>query len=152
MRIETPQFIVNVEGAIFRKGRYLIIVRGAEESHAPGALSLPGGKVEYDEIGEEVLERVLKREILEEVGLKVDVLAYVESKAFVADDGEPVVDVVFLCAYLQGEPAVTLPDEVADVRWMTPQEVLAHPETPPWTRQSIEKAERVRLLERVNAS
>ena len=38
-----PLFIVNVEGAILRGERYLMIVRGEAESHAAGTLSMPGG-------------------------------------------------------------------------------------------------------------
>ena len=39
------KYTVNVEGAIVKDGRYLMIVRG-EEEYAPGGLSFPGGKVE----------------------------------------------------------------------------------------------------------
>ena len=41
----SESFVVNVEGAIEKDGRYLMIVRGADVAHAPGALSFPGGKV-----------------------------------------------------------------------------------------------------------
>ena len=139
-----PLFLVNVEGVIVRGARYLMTVRGDGESHAAGTLSVPGGKVELDEIGDDVLERALRREIREEVGLEVSAVTYLESKSFVADDGEPVVDIVFLCGYKEGEPAITQPDEVAEFRWMSAREVYRHPKAPPWTRRSIEKAEAVR--------
>ena len=48
-----------------------MILRGEEEGHAAGTLSMPGGKVELNEIGNDVLEIALKREIREEVGLEV---------------------------------------------------------------------------------
>ena len=145
MTSERPLFIVNVEGAILRGERYLMILRGENESHAAGTLSMPGGKVELDEIGNDVLETALKREIQEEVGLEVSDMGYLESKSFVADDGERVVDLVFLCSCEEGEAIIGDPEEVAEVHWLTAQEVYAHPKTPPWIRQSIEKAERVRL-------
>ena len=63
-------FVVNVEGAIERNGRYLMIVRGRDESHAPGALSCPGGKVEATDGPENALELTLIREISEEVGIE----------------------------------------------------------------------------------
>ena len=63
-------FVVNVEGAIERNGRYLMIVRGPGESHAPGALSFPGGKVEPTDEAENELESTLRREISEEVGVE----------------------------------------------------------------------------------
>ncbi len=138
-----PLFIVNVEGAILRGERYLMILRGEKESHAAGTLSLPGGKVELTEIGDNVLEKALEREIREEVGLEVLTIRYLESKSFVADDGEPVVDIVFLCSCEEGE-AVTGDAEVEALHWLTAQEVYAHPKTPSWIRQSVEKAEKVR--------
>ena len=39
-------YIVNVEGAIVRDGRFLMAVRSEQEAHAPGTLALVGGKVD----------------------------------------------------------------------------------------------------------
>ncbi len=74
-------------------------------------------------------------------------LDYVESKTFVDDAGTPVVDVVFLCRHRSGTAAPFDPAEVAEVLWLTAEEVLRHPRTPPWTRRSIERAERKRFGE-----
>jgi ADP-ribose pyrophosphatase YjhB (NUDIX family) len=138
------KYIVNVEGAIVQHGRYLMIVRG-EEEYAPGGLTLPGGKVEGAGDGEDVLEETLRREIAEEVGLEVhDEMAYVRSNSFVAE-GEPVVDVVFLCRYRSGTATAADPGEVAAVRWLTFADAIAHSETAPWTRLSLELAEKVRV-------
>ena len=63
-----------------------------------------------------------------------------------ADDGEPVVDVVFLCRYKAGTPKVSEPGEVAAIRWMRAEEILEHPQVPKWTRRSIELAERKRVV------
>ena len=139
-----PLFIVNVEGAILRGERHLMILRGERESHAAGTLSMPGGKVELDEVGEGVLETALKREIKEEVGLELSNTRYLESKSFVADDGESVLDIVFLCTCEEGEAVIGDPEEVAELHWLGAQEVYAHPKTPPWIRRSIEKAEEAR--------
>ena len=54
------------------------------------------------------------------------------------NDGTPVVDVLFLGEYEEGEPEITDPDEVAEIRWMTMDEILAHDKTPPWLKNSIE--------------
>jgi 8-oxo-dGTP pyrophosphatase MutT (NUDIX family) len=139
-------YIVNVEAAIYRDGRYLMIVRGQEESHAPGGLALVGGKVEDAGNTSGILEATLRREVSEEVAVELQAeIEYLESNAFVADDGEPVVDIVFLCRYASGTPAIADPGEVAAIRWMTPEQILADPAIPPWTRHSIERAERTRL-------
>lgn len=138
------RYIVNVEGAIVKDGQYLMIVR-AEDEYAPGGLTLPGGKVEGASHLDNILEETLHREISEEVSLEVhDEMAYIRSSAFVAD-GEPVVDVVFLCRYKAGTAVAADPCEVAAVRWMTAGQACAHPETPPWTRRSLELAEEKRL-------
>lgn len=140
----SDRYIVNVEGAIFKKGRYLMIVRG-EQEYAPGGLTLPGGKVEGADNLEDILEETLHREIVEEVGLEVaSEMVYVRSSSFLAD-GDPVVDVVFLCRYKAGTAIVADPDEIAAVRWMTAEEAIAQPETPPWTRLSLKMAESKRL-------
>jgi 8-oxo-dGTP diphosphatase len=136
-------YIVYVEGAIIKDGRYLLVVRG-EEEYAPGGLNFPGGKVEGAGNADDVLEETLRREIAEEVGLEVHAeMAYLRSSAFLAE-GEPVVDVVFLCRWKAGMAIAADPAEVAAVRWMTAAEAIAHSETPPWTRLSLELAEKVR--------
>jgi 8-oxo-dGTP diphosphatase len=145
--MESIWYIVNVEGMVVRPtdGRYLMVVRGAGESYMPGALAFLGGKVEGTTSEDDVLEETLRREIREEVGVEVaEEMMYVESHSFVAE-GDPVVDVVFLCRYKSGEAIAADLNEVAAVRWMTAQEILDRPETPPWTRQSIELAEKKRI-------
>lgn len=143
-RPELPLFIVNVEGVVRRGARYLLTVRSDAEPHAPGTLALPGGKLEPTDPPSGTLEAVLERELLEETGVRAENFRYLESKWFMTDDGEAVADVVFLCNYKGGELTVGDPDEIAEVLWLTAAEVLAHPKAPPWTRATIQKAERLR--------
>lgn len=90
-------FVINVEGVIERDGQYLMIVRGSNESHAPGALSFPGGKVERTDGPGNALESTLRREVLEEVGVEVsERMTYLESRLFDMDDGRKVLNVLFL--------------------------------------------------------
>jgi len=138
--------IVNVEGAIVRDGRYLLVIRGAGESHAAGMLSLVGGKVEDTGDTANILEVTVQREIREEVGIEISDIIYVHSTAFVTSANESVVDVVFLCRWSMGEPTISDPDEVADIRWMTANEILTNPDTPDWTRNSVRRAEKMRNL------
>ena len=72
-------------------------------------------------------------------------LKYVRSSTFTMDDGTPVVDVLFRGDYTTGEPWITAPDEVADIRWMTAEEILAHESTPPWLKSDIKLVEAARL-------
>lgn len=142
----THLYLVNVEAAILKDEQYLMVIRGEHEAHAPGVLTFPGGKVEDAGLADGILEATLRREILEEVGLQVDTeMIYLESKSFLGDDGQAVVDVVFLCRHASGAPVITDPGELAAIHWLTAQEILTHPKTPAWTGQSIEMAEAKRL-------
>ena len=135
---ELPSFVVNVEGVVSDGDRYLMAFRSEQETHAGGTLALAGGKVEGTDTPE-VLEETLRREIREEVGVEVDDLVYVESHSF--GSAPPCVDVVFLCRYVSGAPRAVDPAEVSAVQWMTLEEVLAHPRTPPWIAHSLTQAE-----------
>ena len=135
------RYILNVEAVIVDGDRYLMILRGAHEAHAAGTLGFPGGKVEPDAPADGVLEATARRETREEVGLEVGDLTYLRSTAFTADDGDPVVNVVFLGRYRGGTPAAAAAEEVAAVKWMTAAEVLADPAAPPWTRATVLAAE-----------
>lgn len=64
-------FIVNVEGAIKKNDKWQIIERSEKEEHAGGMLSLVGGKVDIEGSSSGILEKSVKRKILEEVGVKV---------------------------------------------------------------------------------
>lgn len=105
-------FIVNVEGAIFKENKWLFIERSKKESHAGGMISLVGGKVDLEGDSIDILERTVKREIFEEVGIEIkDTVHYVQSTSFVTDKGVNVVDIVFLCEYATGEAYPNSPNE-----------------------------------------
>jgi 8-oxo-dGTP diphosphatase len=138
-------YIVNVEAAIYRGDKFLVIVRGVEEFQSPGALALPGGKVDIVGALDAILEETLRREVREEVSVEIEPgLQYVESKTFLLDTGYPVVDIVFLCRYKGGEPQIRDPHEVQSIHWMSAQEILNLPDAPEWTRRSISLAEELR--------
>lgn len=138
-------FIVNVEGAIYKDDKWLIIERSKKEEHAGGLLSLVGGKVEQEGNTSEILERTVKREIYEEVDVLVKgQLTYVHSTSFIADSGENVVDIVFLCEYESGKAIAKSPDEVESVKWLTAQQVYEHPNAPDYLKESIKRAENMK--------
>ena len=110
-----------------------MIVRGHTDEHAAGVLAFPGGKVEAEVGTDNVLESAVRREVLEETGVTVSAeLEYVRSTAFALPDGTPVVDVLFLGSYLIGEPHIASSNEVADIGWMTADEILENDRTPSW--------------------
>lgn len=132
---------VNVEGAIYKDDKWLMIERSKKEAHASGTISMVGGTLEFNKNTQNALEENLKREVMEEVEIEIEnVMRYVESKTFIADDGQEVLDIVFLCKYKSGE-AKTKSDEVANFFWLTTEEIIAHPNTSPWIKQSMELAD-----------
>ncbi|MBS4203628.1 NUDIX hydrolase [Lederbergia citrea] len=134
-------FIVNVEGAIHRNNKWLLILRSEKEEHAGGSLSLVGGKCEIEGNSSDILERTLQREIFEEVGIEVTDLRYVNSSSFVTDSGLNVIDIVFICHHKSGEPFAKSTEEVDDVIWMTTQEILSHNGLPTYLKENIKLAE-----------
>ena len=144
--MDNLSYIVNVEAAIYKNDKWLIIKRSEKEEHAPGLLSMVGGKVETKTDENNVLEETLRREIMEEVGVEVSkTVYYVESKSFISDEGQAVIDIVFLCKHKSGEPKCISADEVSEIYWMSSVEILEHKSAPIWLKESIEKAESIRL-------
>ena len=138
-------FIVNPEGAIWHEGRYLMVVRGAEEDHAAGVLAFIGGGVEKSEAMDNILEATLRREILEEVSIEISDMAYVMSRLFYVADKTSVMYMIFLCRYHAGRVYINDPGEVAQALWLTPEEIVQHPACPPWMKADIRLVEAQRL-------
>lgn len=134
----TERFIVNVEVIVERDGKYLLIVRSEEEEYGAGWLSFPGGKLETTTPDIRALERTAQRELKEEVGLDVslDDLRYVESHIFFIGE-EAVLDIVMMTSAAIGEPIAMDPREVAGIVWKTPDQILADPDIPEWTQNSV---------------
>lgn len=140
-------YVVNVEAAIYRDNKWLIIKRSEKEEHGPGLLTLVGGKVETHGAQDSILEETLRREVMEEVGIEVsEKIHYLESKSFLMADGQLVVDVVFVCKYKSGEARPVAPEEVGRVYWMTCEEVLNNGKAFTWLKETIKKAEDYRLI------
>ncbi len=138
-------FLINVEGAVHRGEKWLVIERSHKEEHAAGMLSFVGGTVDHEGASADILERTLRRELLEEVGITVqEKMTYVRNTSFVLADGRDVVDIVFLCEWKGGEPFPKSPDEVEAVHWMTTDEVLGHPKTESYFHDNIREADRLR--------
>lgn len=144
-RMDTVKNVINVVGAIYRDDKWLMIKRSEKEEYAPGIIAMVGGKVENG--GEEynILENTLRREVLEEVGIEIgEDMTYVESIGFISKKWGPVVDVIFLCKHEKGEPYPASPNEVAEVYWMTTEEILGNEDISQWIKNCIRKASKLR--------
>jgi 8-oxo-dGTP diphosphatase len=109
-----------VSATIYREGRILLVRRARD----PGRdlFSLPGGVVEA---GETLAEAVM-REVLEETGLIVAPVQLAGHREVIVRDAEGRVErhfviLSFACRWHAGE--ATLSDEVAETRWVAPDDL-----------------------------
>ena len=140
MRREYPDApIAGVGAAIVRKDpdgtpSVLLIRRGTEPLR--GEWSLPGGAVELGE----TLQEAIRREVLEETGLEIEVVDVVEAFDRISRDSEGRVRyhyvlVDFLCRPTGG--ALACATDALEGRWAGPQELAG---LTPLTVQVIHKA------------
>jgi len=134
-------FVINTEAAIYKDGKWLVGVRSKKESEAPGLLSFVGGTVdESDTANVDTLEYALIREVKEEVGVVIEVLDFVNDTSFVSKKGNNVLNVVFLCTTVSGEPKISDTNEFEELIWLTTEEILNYPNVPKWLCDSLKKA------------
>jgi 8-oxo-dGTP diphosphatase len=118
--------ILAVSAAVFRGGRALIIRR----ARAPllGHFSLPGGGVEVGE----TLVAALARELMEEVGIEAEIIAFNRHVEAIFPEGSRIrthfVIASFVARWITGEPR--LGDEVDAVDWIDPVADLPSPTSP----------------------
>ena len=107
--------MITVVAAIIRRGNRILITQRAQDVHLPGLWEFPGGKVEPSES----LQIALKREILEELGVAVQV----EDEFYSTEHHYASRSVrlhFFNCSIIDGEPRSL---EVADWRWVLPSDL-----------------------------
>lgn len=136
----TNYFTINTEAAIYKEGRWLVGVRSANEREAAGLLAFVGGTVEHSDSSNDTLENAVIREVQEEIGIKINVVDFVNSTSFVSKKGNHVVNIVFLCTIKSGEPRISDRKEMESLHWLTAEEIISNPNSPKWLRESVMKA------------
>jgi len=112
---------------IHKNGKYLICQRSPSLKVYPGKWGVPGGGLDIsDYLNAQkttsdawyfAIENSLKREIKEEVGLKVEKPKYLLDLIFIRPDKIPVVTLSYYCAWKSGE--VKLNEENIEHKWVT---------------------------------
>jgi len=119
-----------VTGILIKDGKFLITKRAPTEKAFPNQWTVPGGKLELDDYTKRpkdtsvhwynVFEDVLKREVMEEVGLNVKNIGYLTSLAYIRSDNIPTI-IVSLFADPIGEE-ITLCSALTEYAWVTLEE------------------------------
>jgi len=117
-------------------GRWLMIRRSAHVI-APGKICFPGGTLEP----QEAPEAAAVREVEEELGLRVDLVAKVWD--FLHPE-RPLHLIGFLGRIRSGELRCA-PREVAEALWLSPAEIAADPDVLPYTDRFVEALERATM-------
>lgn len=113
---ETQLYVVAVAAIILREGKVLAMRRAATKNAGAGLWETLSGRVA---LGEEPLETV-KREILEESSLNVEVEAQPFTVYQAKRKNVPMVVIVYRAKYLSGK--VVLSEEHDAYAWLTPEE------------------------------
>ena len=126
---------VVITGIIIKDGKYLITRRSLNKKRFPGKWTVPGGKLEvsdYKDLPKEtehywynVLEKVLKREVKEEVGIEIKNIEYVTSLATIHDDGSPSLVISCIAKYVSGEIKLQ-EDETDKYVWVSLEEAKTY--------------------------
>lgn len=124
MSQEYDKFEVVITAIIVNSdNRYLITRRSKQKRRFPGMWTVPGGHLdahdfslftkETEHYWYNILEKALKREIQEEVGVEIDNVLYVTSLGTVHADGAPSLVISVMADYVSGE--VKLQEEETDL-------------------------------------
>ena len=110
-----PQLAVS--GAIFRDGKVLLVRRS--RSPGKGFYSFPGGRVEFGES----LDTALHREVDEETGLRIQILAFAGWREVLpaAGGGGHYLIMSFAARWTAREPVLN--DEHDDFMWIAPDAI-----------------------------
>ena len=126
---------VAITAIVVKDGKYLIARRSPTKKRFPSMWTVPGGKLEasdYLSLEKDtehywynVLERTLRREVKEEVGLDIKNIEYLTSLATVHKDGAPSLVISCLADYAGGEVRLQ-ESEMDDYAWVTLEEAKGY--------------------------
>jgi len=97
-----------VVGVVLNGDKFLVERRSLDEKIDPGIVCLPGGHVRRNESREEAL----KRELHEELGVKVKGLRFICKNFYVASNGERQNAYCFLVTAYEGKPVCKSAKEI----------------------------------------
>ena len=125
--------IIAATAVIVKDGKYLITKRSLDKKAFPGKWTVPGGRLEIlDYVNEpkdtsehwyNVLEKLLRREVIEETGLEIKNIRYLTSMTFMRGE-DPVLVVSLYADHDSGD--VVLNEESVDHAWVNLEEAKSY--------------------------
>jgi 8-oxo-dGTP pyrophosphatase MutT (NUDIX family) len=122
---------IAITAIIVKDGKYLITRRVKTKKRFPGKWTVPGGRLETTDYANSpkdtedcwynVLERVVRREVLEETGLTIKNIDYVTSLATIDKEGTPILIISCMADWESGE-VVLEEGETDQYAWITAAE------------------------------
>lgn len=122
---------VAITAIVVKDGKYLITRRVLTKKRFPGKWTVPGGKLEMSDYANlpkdtedcwyNVIERVVRREVKEEVGLEIKDIEYVTSLTTIDKDGTPILIISCMAEWESGE-VVLQESETDQHAWVTTAE------------------------------
>lgn len=119
---------VAITAIVTKNGKFLITRRSKTKKRFPGLWTVPGGKLEskdYTSLPKDtkdywynVLEKTLKREVFEEVGIKIKNIEYLTSLATVHEDSSPSLVISCIAEYCSGKIKLQT-EESDDFAWVS---------------------------------
>jgi len=115
MGMTQQQFLyeVAITAIVVKDGKYLITRRSPEKKRFPGKWTVPGGRIEPSDYVDSpkdtedcwynILERVVRREVREEVGIEIKNIDYVTSLALMDKEGTHVFVISCMADWASGE-------------------------------------------------
>ena len=105
-------FRIVLAALIFNsENKFLLAKRSENDKILPGHWGLPGGNIDIMEDIDDILEKELKREVMEEVDIEIDSLKYLESHLNKVGK----LNICFIAKIKKGEPKAL--DETEEVGW-----------------------------------
>jgi 8-oxo-dGTP diphosphatase len=113
-----------------KDNKFLVIFKSDTEEISPNEIDLPGGRLKF---GEEI-EDGLRREVEEELGLKIEILKLSRAWSLIKDDLH-LVGLTFLANYVSGE--IKLSGEHTNFQWVDRDTILKG-DYPKWIKKEFE--------------
>jgi 8-oxo-dGTP pyrophosphatase MutT (NUDIX family) len=125
---ETKVHVVSATAIIIR-GKKILIAQRNDQPPFPNQWTVPGGKITTEDyirfspnkqgLWYGAVERAVRREVKEEVGLTIGPLRYVCEMTFIRPDKKPGLILSYYAYYQKGR--VRLGPDLVDFAWVTPK-------------------------------